>query len=533
MNKLALLLLALATLASCKGSPTGTTPPTTRGTLTVVVSTSGGAPVAAAVVRLDPGARTAQTNAQGAAQFSDLAAGQYTASVETPSGVAGGTLSFRPPDGELRLTLTPQTIRILQDALQTLWGAPDSLTATVQPAGAGEIVWVSTADVHLREPVVLGRGTAVSTAPLRPGSTVVEARLMVGGRTVATDRVTVTVTYREQWNVDMLGLVPFPNNNSVGNVWVQGRLALVGRRAAGGFSVVDLDRIAEIGRYTEPTMASGDLHVANNIVYVTHEPFIGSTHPFAVTFVDITNPSAPRRLGGVPVNQIATAHTTRIDGTTLYIANTNTRQFHIWDVSDFAAPREISRVASVSGFAHDMFIRNGIFYGASMALAFGAQAEITIASVANPSAPAVLSRVPSTGPVLTHSAWTTPDGRYLYVADENLNAPIRILDVANPSAPVLVGTYQPRLGTVPHHFQVRDSNIAFLADYKNGVEVIDISNPTRPRLVGFWDTHPGIAADNETTTNLYQGAWGVHWTNDGRFVVSDMNRGLFVFRFRG
>ena len=65
-----------------------------------------------------------------------------------------------------------------------------------------------------------------------------------------------------------------------------------------------------------------------------------------------------------------------------------------------------------------------------------------------------------------------------------------------------------------------------------------------PRLVGFYDTHTGADADvgeprgslspsHEKEGFLYEGVWGVDWTDDGRIVVSDMNRGLFVFRYTG
>ena len=43
----------------------------------------------------------------------------------------------------------------------------------------------------------------------------------------------------------------------------------------------------------------------------------------------------------------------------------------------------------------------------------------------------------------------------------------------------------------------------------------------------------GLSAAHEKEGQLYEGAWGVHWTDDGRIVVSDMNRGVFLFRYTG
>ena len=161
----------------------------------------------------------------------------------------------------------------------------------------------------------------------------------------------------------------------------------------------------------------------------------------------------------------------------------------------------------------------------------------------------MLSRIHYPG-AFTHSAWLSADGRTLYVLDELVNAPVRIFDVSSPADPRLVGTYQPRLGTIPHNLLVRDGTTAYLADYKNGVEVLDVSDPRRPRLLGFYDTHPGVARDDGWNTpgggasrapvpahekegGVYEGAWGVHWDDAGRIVVSDLTSGLFVLRYTG
>jgi len=526
------LILALAGLtlaAACKKSTTG--PAANTGTLTVVVTTTGGTAVNAAEVHVEPGARMAQTNAQGSVTFAGLTAGQYTVSVQGATGSAIQQVSFAPPASEVRLTLGDFVIQGAGITVQ--WGAPESLRAVIPSNLIGEVVWTSLNDLYLDLPVELGRGPAVFVGSLRPGTTTVEARLVSGGQIVARATAQVTVQYRESWNVQRLGLVSYPVL-SVGDVFVVGRNALVARRGFHGFSVVDIDAIQEIGRFQPDSGFAQDVHAVGNLAYLTNE---GGVFRHAVTIVDITNPRNPVEVGGIPTSlPTSSAHTVFVDGTIAYVANSPSRQIHVWNVANPAAPFHVSTVSSTNGIAHEAYVRNGILFGAYMQLTPTTVAELVIARMTDPSAPAILARVTYPNARLTHSVSTSEDGRYLFVVDEVTNAPIRIFDIMNPAAPVLVGTYRPRLGTVPHHFVVRD-DIAYLSMYKNGLEIVDVSDPTRPRMVGFFDTHDGVASDGSTGTpsagDLYRGAWGVDWTDDGKIVVSDMDKGLFVLRYGG
>ncbi|MCI0634464.1 MAG: hypothetical protein L0206_11205, partial [Actinobacteria bacterium] len=276
-----------------------------------------------------------------------------------------------------------------------------------------------------------------------------------------------------------------------------------------------------------------------DLAYVSHEPVTSFlAYPFSVTLVDVTDPTAPRALGGVPVEVAPSAHNLWIEGDLLAVAARGT-DFSLFDVSVPADPRFLGKVDPSPSTAHDIHVRNGLLFGSSMGFA-PSLGRLTIAAVAEPASPVVLAEVVYPSQSFTHSSWLSADGRYLYVAEENVNAPIRIYDVTDPGDPHQVGAYQPRLGTVPHNFQVRDERFAYLAHYKHGIEVLELSDPTAPRLVGFYDTRPGadveptgLAPSHEKEQDTFQGAWGVHWTDDGRIVASDMNLGLFVFRYTG
>lgn len=432
-------------------------------------------------------------------------------------------------------------LAILWDGRTVDWGADEVLRAEIDGAPA-DVEWRSLSDQYLGKPVELGRGAETTTAPLRPGTTIVEARILSGGAVAARDTVEVTVRYRESWNMALEGMMPYAEE-SVGDVWVSDGYAFVARRHAGGISIVALDGgIREVGRFTAPNMFTQDLVVEDGVAFITNET---SNYPFSVTALDVTDPSEPRVLGGVPTADTGVAHTVWLDGSLLALASQVTDAIHLYDVSDPVSPVALSAIQARNATAHDIHVRDGLLFGSYMGLHGDEEAELIVAGVTDPAHPAVMARIHYPDAVLTHSSWLTVDGRYLYVTDEIVNAPIRIFDVSDVAEPVLVGTYQPRLGTIPHHFHVRDGRFAYLSHYKHGVEVVDVSDPLRPRLVGFYDTHPGADADVEPTWNgslapshekegfLYEGVWGVDWTDDGRIVASDMNRGLFVFRYTG
>jgi choice-of-anchor B domain-containing protein len=435
------------------------------------------------------------------------------------------------PGGELAIVWDGRTVD---------WGANEILRAEIdgQPV---EVEWRSLSDQYLGQPVELGSGVETTAAPLRPGTTVVEARILSGGAVIARDTTQVNVRYRESWNMALDGMVPYAEE-SVGDVWVSAGHAFVSRRHAGGISIVDLDGgIREVGRFVEPNMFTQDLVVEDGVAYITNET---SNYPFAVTALDVSDPTSPRVLGGVPTVDTGVAHTVWLDGSLLALASQVTDAIHLYDVSNPSSPVALSSIHALNATAHDIHVREGRLFGSYMGLSAGQEAELVMAGVDDPAHPTVMARVYYPGAVLTHSSWLTGNGQILYVTDEMVNAPVRIFDVSDFSRPVLVGTYQPRLGTIPHHFHVRDGRFAYLSHYKHGVEVVDISDPLRPRLVGFYDTHMGVDADpgvargslslsHEKEGFLYEGVWGVDWTNDGRIVVSDMNRGVFVFRYTG
>lgn len=485
--------------------------------------------------RLDRVRRSSHTIWPVALLFVVLACGG-----STPTATPDAPGPTNPPDNP-RPSPGEVAVSIEWSGESVLWGAPEPLraNATNLPPDAA-IEWRSLDDRYLGQPVVLGTGEEITTAALKPGRTRVEAVVISDGLEIARHGVVVEVAYRDRWNVERLAHHPL-NIATVGDIWVEGGNALVARRGEGGISILSIDGgLSEVGRFSLEGLFTQDVKAADGIAYVSHE---GNGHPNSVTIVDISDPTSPTVIAAIPRTETPSAHNLWIDGTTLYVASSSgTRSVHAYDISDPAKPRRKTRLASTSGVAHDMHARDGVVYGAYLPLAPGQIGELVIASDEG-AAPLSFTTYPG---AFTHSSWLSESGRYLYVLDEVVNAPVRIYDVSDPTAPVEVGRYQPRVGTIPHQLEVVDGERAYVAHYKHGVEVLDVSDPIRPRLVGFYDTLPGEQSDSglsgsggsslslsheKDEQSVFDGAWGAHWTDDGRFVVSDMSSGVYLFRY--
>src|SRR5688572_24095995 len=87
----------------------------------------------------------------------------------------GGPDDGNPPSDELA---------IVWDGRPVDWGADEILRAEIDGEPA-DVEWRSLSDQYLGRPVELGRGAQTTTAPLRPGRTIVEARILSGSEVAA------------------------------------------------------------------------------------------------------------------------------------------------------------------------------------------------------------------------------------------------------------------------------------------------------------------------------------------------------------
>jgi hypothetical protein len=514
-------------LACGGGTPQEPVLPGERVTVVVRVVFSDQVPVEGTSVHLDPGNRIAITDEQGVARFPDTPAGfiGITVRPEGEAAVFSGwdlTEEFPSPI-PIVLPLPPVSrLDIAWDGRVVEWGAPESLRVDIQGIAAGRVRWFSLDDSYHGEAVELARGPAAPTSALRPGNTRVEARYVFAGRVLARASVEVVVRYRDRWNVELEGFLPYPPGTAL-DLWAAGSIAYLARGSAGGISVVDLGGggPTEIGRYTAPGLVTPDVKVQGDVAFIANEGF---AYAFHLALLDVSDPREPRPFTGLPG---CCTHNITVEDSILVVVDRSGGDVRTVDLTDIRDPR----IRRLVGSGHDAQLREGLLYIATPTQGT-LEGRITIVDVSNPADPVSLSETPLGG-LEPAAVWRSPDSRHLYVVSEEVNAPVLILDVTDPGGPFLIGSYRPRLGAAPHLLRIQDRT-ALLSLGAHGVEVMDVSNPAVPRLVGFFDTSPGefgsggLAASDEVTDA--HGAWGVHWTSDGRWIASDADQGLFVLR---
>jgi len=174
-------------------------------------------------------------------------------------------------------------------------------------------------------------------------------------------------------------------------------------------------------------------------------------------------------------------------------------------------------------YIHDSYTRNDTIFGA--AIYGGGGIDIIDARIK--SSPSVIARITYTGSG-THNTWVTKDRRYVISTDEigTTQKNLKFWDLSGlpipPSTPAAIYTYNP--ADIVHNVTVR-GDYAYVAWYTAGLVVVDITNPTSPQTAGWYDTYPG-------SSGSYNGVWAVYpYFPSGKIIVSDMQTGLYIFRF--
>ena len=280
------------------------------------------------------------------------------------------------------------------------------------------------------------------------------------------------------------------------------------------------------------------IHPNNRIGILTREG--ASDRRNGIVVLDLSEPAHPSIISEYKRTVPGGVHNVWIEGDLVYAVHNGTRDIHIIDISDPAAPDEVGRWGlppSDNKSLHDVIVQDGYAYlsywddGAVM-LDVGAGTH-----GGSPTEPAFVSRYkyPAGN---THTAWRA--GRYLFVGDEifpddwNADAPIEargyihVLDMEDPENPVEVARYEvPEAGA--HNIWVEGDRL-YVGYYQAGLRVVDISGELRGDLyrqgreIAILKT-----TDSETTVPNWGMTWGAQ-IHKGHIFTSDLNSGLWVVK---
>ncbi len=204
----------------------------------------------------------------------------------------------------------------------------------------------------------------------------------------------------------------------------------------------------------------------------------------------------------------------------VYVCGTSATQgVRIMDVSNPAQPVEAG-VYQPGYYIHDCHVRGDLMYAAAFY-----EGTIDIVDISDKSQPQLISRF-SISDGYTHSASTTTDGKYLFVAPEHDGLPARMYNVEDPFNVYEVASYTGNPLSLVHNPYIL-GNFAFVSHNTEGLRVVDIADPEFPVEVGYYDTYAGPSGG-------FYGLWSAcPYLPSGRIIGGNREDGLYVWSFNG
>ena len=282
-----------------------------------------------------------------------------------------------------------------------------------------------------------------------------------------------------------------------------------------GTSIVRLTNPAnpvEVEFISGPPSDWREMKQYRNWVYVCSE---GAGTGRGIQVISMENPDDPRLVKTYRTG-FDTAHTVTID-TTRAILYCNGTSIGMVALS-LADPENPSELGVFSDwYVHDLHVRGTLGYAAAIQDGFEA-----ILDLSNPAAITEIKRwfTPAT---FTHNSWTSEDGHYLFVTEENAGGKPKVYDIQGSGTPVLKYSFTDLPAHIGHNVHIK-GNVAFISYYTAGIRLYDISNPERPVEFAYYDTFQGQDGG-------FDGVWAVApYYPSGIFICSDISNGLFVFQ---
>lgn len=263
-----------------------------------------------------------------------------------------------------------------------------------------------------------------------------------------------------------------------------------------------------------------------NWVYVCSE---GAGTGRGIQIISMENPDNPRLVKTYRTG-FDTAHTVSIDTTRaiLYCNGTSIGMVALALQPQTGAPNATPESPDEIGvfsdyYVHDLHLRGTLGYVAAINDGFESILDLSVIANLNAGAATVEVKRWNTPANFTHNSWTTKNGDYLIVTEENSGGKPKVYDITGAGAPVLKYTFTDLPAHIGHNVHVK-GDTAYVSYYTAGIRLYDISDPTKPVEFAYYDTFQG--ADGG-----FDGVWAVApYFPSGIFVTSDISNGLHVFR---
>jgi hypothetical protein len=219
--------------------------------------------------------------------------------------------------------------------------------------------------------------------------------------------------------------------------------------------------------------------------------------------IDVSDPSAPTRVGGYDFPSTPKLHDVATDGSFVYLA-AGVLGLRVMDVSDPTAPMPVGGYDTASE-AHGVAVSGDYAYVADWA------DGLRVIDVSNPAAPVEVGALDTPGDAF--DVVYTP--YYALVAD-GLRG-LRVINVSDPTAPEEVSAYDPWGASLQLTRVFEWEGYAFVVDGYAGLRILDLGQLPSIYVWGSEDT-PGTAVD-------------VCVVDPGHAFVADEQGGLRVIQF--
>ena len=339
---------------------------------------------------------------------------------------------------------------------------------------------------------------------------------------------------------------PSSGNDCWGYVSPSGReYAIMG--LSNGTSFVEVTNPASpviVGHITGPTSLWRCVKTFGQYCYAGSEAGTG-IQVMSLANIDGTNTSQPRVsfVRDITTGGAGATHTLWVDTASgyLYRAGGGSNGLRFYDLNaDPSNPAYVGLWSSVYVHEAQVFTYpSGPYAGRQIAFCCGGantgntNTGVYVVDVTNKAAPVQLSYTTYPGARYCHQSWLSNDLQRIYINDEldegattNVTATI-VMNVSNLSAPFVEGAFNNGNPAVGHNLYIGPGNKLFEANYRSGIRVFDLNaSATNPPETAFFDTWPGDDLPQ------FNGLWNVWpWFPSGTFIGSDINRGLFIWRF--